>query len=54
MPSLKEFEDFLRESGFSKAQATVIASHGLRKLFRSESGRSSGDILKALEAFSLQ
>lgn len=33
LPSLAEFEKFLRESaGFSKAQATVIASKGLRPL----------------------
>ncbi|SUO95252.1 HK97 family phage prohead protease [Suttonella ornithocola] len=32
LPSLKEFEKFLREAGFSKSQATAIASHGLRKL----------------------
>ncbi|MFH3698382.1 HK97 family phage prohead protease, partial [Acinetobacter baumannii] len=30
LPSLPEFEKFLRESGFSKTQATVIASKGLR------------------------
>ncbi|EMO2403871.1 HK97 family phage prohead protease, partial [Acinetobacter baumannii] len=32
LPSLPEFEKFLRESGFSKTQATVIASKGLRHL----------------------
>lgn len=32
LPSLSEFEKFLRESGFSKSQAVTIASHGLRSL----------------------
>lgn len=32
LPSLSEFEKFLRESGFSKSQATAIAGKGLRHL----------------------
>ena len=32
LPTLSEFEKFLREAGFSKSQATCIASHGLRQL----------------------
>lgn len=32
LPSLPEFEKFLRESGFSKSQATAIAGKGLRHL----------------------
>lgn len=33
LPSLSEFEDFLREAGnFSRSQAKAIAGHGLRKL----------------------
>lgn len=38
LPSLAEFEEFLRDSGFSKKQACAIASAGLRPLLRSESG----------------
>lgn len=37
LPSLKEFEAFLREAGFSKTQATAIAGRGLAHLLRSES-----------------
>ncbi|WP_440221845.1 HK97 family phage prohead protease [Dokdonella sp. MW10] len=53
LPSLKEFEKHLREAGFSKTQATAIASGGLAKLLRSESGDPSqanrtGDRLAAL------
>lgn len=32
LPTLSQFEKFLREAGFSKNQAVAIASHGLRKL----------------------
>lgn len=32
LPTLSEFEKFLRDAGFSKSQATAIASHGLRNL----------------------
>jgi HK97 family phage prohead protease len=38
IPSLPEFERFLREAGFSKSQAAVIANRGLKHLLRSESG----------------
>ena len=34
LPDLSEFEKFLRDAGFSKTQATAIASHGLRQLLR--------------------
>jgi HK97 family phage prohead protease len=39
LPSLPQFEEFLREAGFSKSQATAIAGKGLSHLLRSESGR---------------
>lgn len=38
LPSLPEFEAFLREAGFSKTEATAIAGNGLSHLLRSESG----------------
>lgn len=37
LPSLKEFEKFLREAGFSKTQATAVANHGLSKLHKEQS-----------------
>lgn len=40
LPSLPEFEEFLREAGFSKTQATAIAGKGLAHLLRSESGNA--------------
>lgn len=40
LPSLPQFEDFLREAGFSKTQATAIAGKGLAHLLRSESGNA--------------
>ncbi|UXC34787.1 HK97 family phage prohead protease [Cupriavidus gilardii] len=38
LPTIQQFEKFLREAGFSKTQAVAIANHGLTKLLRSESG----------------
>lgn len=38
LPSLPEFEKFLRESGFSKSQATAIAGNGLRHLLSESEG----------------
>lgn len=37
LPSLPEFEAFLRDAGFSKKEATAIAGHGLAQLLRSDS-----------------
>lgn len=37
LPTLPEFEKFLREAGFSKTQSAAIATGGLSKLLRSES-----------------
>lgn len=56
LPSLKEFESFLREAGgFSKTQAAAIAGNGLSKLLQSESANEEkeSDILKTLKSFSL-
>ncbi|MDQ7970747.1 MAG: HK97 family phage prohead protease [Oxalicibacterium faecigallinarum] len=54
LPTLPEFEDFLREAGFSNTYSKAIAGHGLRKLLdqREADGKSS-DVLKQLESFSL-
>ncbi|MDQ3169457.1 MAG: HK97 family phage prohead protease [Acidobacteriota bacterium] len=53
LPSLSDFEDHLREAGFSKSQATAIASHGLKYLHdRSESGGAGvGELQKLLSSF---
>lgn len=54
LPNIKDFEDFLREAGFSKTQAVAIANGGLVKLLRGEPGNDSGDeILAALRGFKL-
>ena len=47
LPTLPEFEKFLREAGFSKSQATEIAGHGLRKLL-SDSAPEAKSIQNAL------
>jgi HK97 family phage prohead protease len=52
VPTLPEFECFLREAGFSKSQAAVIANRGLKHLLdRSESGGESNALLTALQSF---
>lgn len=38
LPTLPEFEEFLREAGFSKTEAAAVAGKGLAHLLRSESG----------------
>lgn len=49
LPSLPEFEQLLREAGFSKSQAAVIANRGLKHLLhRSESGGETANELSAL------
>lgn len=54
LPSLPEFEDFLREAGFSKSQATVVAGHGLKELLsRGEPGGENSELLSALRNFTL-
>lgn len=51
LPSLSEFEDFLREAGFSKTQATAIAGKGLAPLLRGEPGNEPvADFWSALGA----
>jgi HK97 family phage prohead protease len=48
LPSLKQFEEFLREAGFSKTQATAIAGKGLAPLLRGEPGNDPKAVLTAL------
>lgn len=47
LPDLPDFEKLLRESGFSKTQAAVIANRGLKHLLRSESDSSDNVSEKA-------
>lgn len=50
LPSLPEFEKFLRESGFSKSQAVAIAGKGLRHLLSESEGetKEAKSVLNAL------
>lgn len=55
LPTLPEFERILREAGFSKTQAAVVANRGLPHLLRSES-EGAGDfksLRDALAGFAL-
>lgn len=48
-PSMKEFENFLREAGFSKSEAACIVASGYSKLpSRGEPGGDPGDEAKAI------
>lgn len=52
LPTLPEFERFLREAGCSRTQATAIAGKGLAPLLRSESGsnaEAAAAVQKALQ-----
>lgn len=44
MPNVRDFEDFLREAGFSKSHAAAIATHGLGRLLREAEGQNKGGI----------
>lgn len=48
LPSISEFERLLREAGFSKTQAAVVANRGLPHLLRSES-EGAGEKQAAIE-----
>lgn len=43
LPTLPQFEEFLREAGFSKSQATAIAGKGLSHLLRGEPGSATDE-----------
>lgn len=54
IPSIKVFEELLREVGFSKSQAALVANGGLSKLSRGEPGGEQGDeTLRILREFKL-
>jgi HK97 family phage prohead protease len=54
LPTLREFEELLREQGFSKSRATMIASHGLKSLLsRGEPDGENAAIASALAGFQL-
>lgn len=51
LPSLPQFEEFLREAGFSRSQSTAIAGKGLAHLLRGEPGSDpEADFWSALAA----
>lgn len=46
LPTLKEFEEHLREAGFSKTQAAAIAGKGLSHLLRQREAEGQNRVLK--------
>lgn len=53
LPTIREFEDFLRDAGFSKTQAAVIASRGLKFADRGEPEAATAGLEAALQSFEL-
>jgi HK97 family phage prohead protease len=53
LPAVKDFENFLREAGFSKTQAAFIANNGLSKLHRGEPDGTKGEVLNMLSNFKI-
>lgn len=50
LPTIREFEDFLRDAGFSKADAVIVASRGFGELLkRRDSAGEQLAVAKALE-----
>jgi HK97 family phage prohead protease len=49
LPTVREFEDFLREAGFSKSQSAAIATHGLGRLLR-DADDQQGDAGAAIKS----
>lgn len=56
IPTIREFEQTLRELGFSKAQAVIVANRGIKHLHRGEPGNDddggNAEIAAALRGFS--
>jgi uncharacterized protein len=50
LPSLSQFEDFLREAGFSNSQSKAIAGKGLTSLIQREAGSTPNDEAAAFYA----
>lgn len=53
LPTLPQFEKFLREAGFSKTQATGIAGHGLRGLMRGDPGQQKNEDTTASDVLAI-
>ena len=52
LPNIREFEKLLREAGFSKSQAAVVAGHGLPELLRREAEGEDSAIKEGAAALS--
>ena len=55
MPTIREFEGFLREVGFSASQATAIASRGYKAALHRDDADTAGvaELISSLRGFSL-
>lgn len=50
LPTVRDFEDYLREAGFSKSHAAAIATHGLGKLLREAEVKGAVDVKSIVDA----
>lgn len=53
LPTLREFEEFLRDAGFSKTQAAEIATRGLKQADRGDPEAATAGLLSALQSVKL-
>jgi HK97 family phage prohead protease len=53
-PTIREFEEFLREKGFSRGDAEHIAVHGFKNWQARECVAESSELLRVLTEFSVQ
>jgi HK97 family phage prohead protease len=52
-PTIREFEELLREKGFSRADAEHIAVHGFKNWLARECGTEPSEVLRVLSEFRL-
>jgi Escherichia/Staphylococcus phage prohead protease len=53
LPTIREFETLLREQGFSKSKAAIIATRGLKHLLDSGEPSGANEAIQTLKAFEL-
>lgn len=54
LPTIREFEAFLREQGFSRSQAEAVAEHGLKHLLRGSGAGDEGEFFQPAIAAELR
>jgi hypothetical protein len=52
-PTIREFEELLREKGFSRGDAELIAEHGFKNWLARECAAQPSEVLRVLSDFRL-